>query len=109
MLAFPRRFWYYRTLEIVTGDFKVALAVLASGANFGGSRTYHNMTAVAAFPDLDLALFKDLGRFHIVQQRTVAFFMALLNGRYQAELGRQFREAFLLGSFGKASYMSVHS
>ena len=55
------------------------------------------MTAVAAFPNLNAGLFKDLLRFHIVQQRTVAFLMGLFNGADRTEtLGKRMK-ALLLG------------
>ena len=60
------------------------------------------MTAVAALPDLDLALFEDLGGLHVLKQGAIALLMVLLNGSHQTELGGQLREALLLGGLGKA-------
>ena len=76
--------------------------MVAGGTNGGSLGTYHDVAAVSALPNLDLALGKDLCHFHIVKQRSVALLVVLLNGRHQAEFGRQLREALLLGSLGKA-------
>ena len=74
----------------------------ACRANFRRLGAYHQVTAVAAFPDLYFALFEDCGGFHVLQQSAVAFFVVLFDGSNHAELGGQFREAFLFGSFGEA-------
>ena len=81
----------------------------AHGANLRRGAAEVDVAAVAALPHLDFALLEDLCGLYIVQQRTVALLVALLNGGHQAELGGQLREALLLSGLGKASYMSVHS
>ena len=83
-------------------DFKIALRVIAGGANFRSLGAHDDVTTVAAFPDFNLALFKDLHGFHIGQQLAVAFLVMLFNGGNQAEFGGQLREALLLGGLGKA-------
>ena len=75
--------------------------MVAGGADHGRLLAYHDMTAVAALPYLDLALGKDLGHLHVVQQRTVALLVVLLNGGHQTEAGSQLREALLLGGLGE--------
>ena len=47
---------------ILFADFKIALRVRADGAGFGGLGADDDMTAVAAFPNLDLTLFEDGSR-----------------------------------------------
>ncbi len=61
-----------------------------------------NMSAVAAFPDLDLALFENLLHLDIFQQGAIAFLVVLFDLRDQTELCSQLRKAFFLGGFGKA-------
>ena len=87
---------------VVTVNFKEALGVQAGGTHLRGGSAHYNVTAVAALPHLDLALFKDLSRLHIVQQGTIALLVALLDGGYQTELGGKLREPLLFGGFGKA-------
>ena len=60
------------------------------------------MTAVAAFPYLDLALLEYLLGFDIPEQCTVALLVTLLDCSYKAELCCQLSEAFLLGCLCKA-------
>lgn len=67
---------------IIAVNFKEALGIETGGANLGGSGAYHDVTAVAALPHLDLTLFEDLRSLHIVQQGAVALLVALLNGSH---------------------------
>ena len=60
----------------------------------------HDVTAVAALPDLNLALLKDLLGLHVVQQGAVSLLMGLLNGSNASELGRKSRKALFLGLLG---------
>ena len=83
-------------------NFKIALGMVAGGANLRGLLAYDDVTAVAALPHLDLALGEDLRHLHIVQQGTVALLVMLFNGGDQAETLGQLMETFLIGSFGKA-------
>lgn len=46
---------------------EIALRVIAYGANVGSFSANYDVTAVAAFPDLDLTFGEDLSRFHILQ------------------------------------------
>ena len=59
------------------------------------------MTAVAAFPHLDLGLLKDFLSLDVVQQGTVALLMHLLDGGNATELCGELGEALLLGDLGK--------
>ena len=90
-------------------DFKVTLRMAAGRTDLRRFLAHDDVTAVAALPHLDLALGEDLRHLHIVQQGTVALLMVLFNGGYQAETLGQLMKAFLIGSFGKPSYISVHS
>ena len=77
-------------------DFEVALGVVAGGADVGGLGADDDVAAVAALPDLDLALFKDLGGLDVAQQRAVALFVMALDLADEAELLRQLGKALLL-------------
>ena len=57
------------------------------------------MSAVAAFPNLDFALFEDLGRFHVLEEGAVAFFVLLFDGGDHAEFLGECGEAFFFGGF----------
>ena len=92
----------YGVLIVFRVDLKVALGMIAGRANLRRFFAYDDMTAVAALPDLDGTLGKDLGGFHIAQQRTVAFLVVLFNGCHQAEPFCQLRESLGFGGFGKA-------
>ena len=73
------------SLIILRVNFKVALGMVAGGADLRGLLAHDDVTAVAALPYLDLTLGKDLRHLHIVQQGTVALLMVLFNGGDQAE------------------------
>ena len=90
------------TLIVFCVNFKIALGMVAGGADLRGLLAYDDVTAVAALPHLDLALGEDLRHLHIVQQGTVALLVVLFNGGDQAETLGQLMETFLIGSFGKA-------
>ena len=66
--------------------FEVGLRVGADWANVGGFGTYDDVSAVAAFPDLDFALFEHLGGFHVLEEGAVAFFVRLFDGSNHAKL-----------------------
>ena len=59
------------------------------------------MAAVAALPDLDLALFKDLGGLDVAQQRAVALLVMALDLADEAELLRQLGKALFLCGLGE--------
>ena len=82
---------------VLLANLKVGLGMGADGADLGGSRTDHDVTAVAALPDGDAALFEDLHSLYILQQRTVALLVGLLNGGNAAELCGELVEALGLG------------
>ena len=73
----------------------------ADGADFGGLGAYDNVPAVAAFPNLDFALFEHLCGFHVLEEGTVAFFVHLFDGGDFAELGGESGEAFFFGGLGE--------
>ena len=68
----------------------------------GSVRSDEDMSAVPAFPHLDLALFKDLPHLYIFQEGTVTLFVMLLDSGYHTELFRKLREALLLRGLCKA-------
>ena len=71
--------------------------MLADGADLGGCRTDDDMAAVAALPDGDAALGKDLHGLHVVQELAVALLVDLLDGGHAPELLGQLMEALLVG------------
>ena len=83
-------------------DFKEALRMITSRTNIGSLCADDDMTAVAALLYLDLALFKYLSSFNIVEQCTVSFLMMFFDCRNKFEFCRELGESFFLGSFGKA-------
>ena len=54
-------------LVVFCVDFKIALWVVADGANLGSLFADNNMTAVTAFPNLDFAPFENLCSFNIAE------------------------------------------
>ena len=74
----------------------------ADGAHLGSFFAHDDMTAVAALPHLDAALFEDLLGLHIFQQRAVALLVVLLDGGHAPEFGGKLGKAFLLGGDGEA-------
>ena len=48
--------------------FKVALGMIAGGTYLRSADAYYNVAAISAFPDLYLALFKDLGRLDVFKK-----------------------------------------
>ena len=75
--------------------------MIAGGTDLGGLCADSDVAAVAAFPDLDFALFEHLRCLQIVQQCAVALFVVLFDLRDEAEALCQLREALFLGSLGK--------
>ena len=78
-------------------DFKVSLGMEAGGANLGSGSTNCNVTAVAAFPILNSALFKYFLCFYIVKKSAVSFFVSLFNCGNSTELCGKLLKAFFLG------------
>ena len=74
----------------------------ADWADFRGLRAYDDVSAVAAFPDLDFALFEDFCCFDVLEECTVAFFMRFFDGGDHAELLGEGGEAFGFGGLGEA-------
>ena len=83
-------------------DLEECLGMGANRANFRCLGASDQVTAVAALPHHDAGLLEDSLGFHIMQQSTIALFMALFDGRYTAELGSQLLEAFFFGFAGHA-------
>ena len=58
--------------------FKIALWMITYRTYFRRLSSYHNMSAVTAFPYLNFTLFKYLCSFNILKKCTISFFMMLL-------------------------------
>ena len=71
--------------------------MIAHGADLGSLCANHQMTAVAALPHGDTALFKDRFGLHILQQCAVALLMGLLDCGNAPELLRKRMEALFIG------------
>ena len=56
-----------RELVVLSEQFEVSLRMSAGGAEFGSLRAYDDVSAVAAFPYLDFALFEDFLCFYILE------------------------------------------
>ena len=70
---FGSRFFMQGPVSVVLlPQLEIALRMAAGGADLRRLGADDDVSAVAAFPDLDLALFKDLRRLQIVQQGAVA-------------------------------------
>ena len=65
---------------ILLAHFKIRLGMLADRAELGRLRANDRMTAVAALPHGDAALFKDLHGLHILQQCAAALLVRLFDG-----------------------------
>ena len=76
--------------------------MLANRAYLGRLRANHDVAAIAAFPNLHFALFKHALGLYIRQERAIALFVFLFNGRHAAELLGQIVEALFIGFAGHA-------
>ena len=65
---------------ILCMNLKIALRVIAGRAYLGSFGSHYDMSAVAAFPDFNLAFFKNLCGLHVLKQGTVTLLMGLFNG-----------------------------
>ncbi len=88
-------------LVVFSSDFEEGLRVGADGACGWGLGADDDVTAVAAFPHLDFALFEDGCSFHVLEEGAVAFLVALLDGGDGAELLGEGGKAFGFGSLRK--------
>ena len=87
---------------ILCVNLKVALRMSAGGAKLGRVCTNNDMSAVAAFPNLYLALFEYGGGLYIFEKGSVTLLMMLFDSGYETEFMSQFLESFFFGCFGKA-------
>ena len=83
-------------------QFKETSRMLANRAYGWSSGAYYDMSAVAAFPDLNFTAFENLLGFYIVEQLPVAFFVSLFDSAYLTEAFCQIMEAFFICFFGHA-------
>ena len=97
--------FFFKKSVVLFPELEIALGMVADGADVGSLGSDHEMSAVAALPYLNAALFKYLLTLDIVEQRAVSVLMGLLDGRHAAESRRESREALLLGVLG---HMVVH-
>ena len=88
-------------LIILCVHFKIALRMITYRAYRRCFCSYHNMSTVTAFPNLDLALFKHLRSFNIFKKCTISLLVMLLNLSYSSEFCCKFRKTFFLSCFSK--------
>lgn len=103
ILSFPAQILC--RLIILASHFKVALRVAADGADLRCLCSHNDVTAVSAFPDLDLAFFKDSLRLNILKELAIPFFVCFFDRRYAAKLLGKLMEAFLIGIL---SHTDIH-
>ena len=89
-------------LEIILVEFEISLWMCANRANLRSLGAHNDVSAIAAFPNLHFASFENFSSLHIVEECTVALFVAFFDGRYAAELLCEFRKTFLLRSLCKS-------
>ena len=78
-------------------------------AYFWGLRANYYMTAVAAFPYRNGALFKYACGFDVFKQGAIAFLVVFFDCAYKTEFFRKFVKPSSSAVFAKPSYISVHS
>ena len=83
-------------------DLEVALGMSAGGADLRSGSSYHDMSAVTALPNLDLALLEYLSGLNVVKKRAVSFLVRLLNSGYKAEFSCELVESLFLSGLCKA-------
>ena len=66
-------------------NFKIAIGMIAGQANHGRGGAHDYVAAVAAFPHLDLALFKHIGHLDGFEQRAITILVMLLDRGDQPE------------------------
>ena len=76
--------------------------MVAHRADIRGLGPDDDVTAVAAFPDLDTALLEDRLLFDVLQKLAIALLMGFLDRAHTAEFLGQLGEALFLGFFGHA-------
>lgn len=86
---------------VLSIDFEISLRMSAYRADFRSLCSDYDMTAVAAFPNLDFALSEHFLRLHIMKQRSVTLFVMFFDGCDSTEFSSEFRESFLFSSISK--------
>ena len=86
---------------IFHADLEISLGMGADRAGLRCGGVHHDMAAVPALPNLDLALLEDLLGLHVPEQGAAALLVMLLDLGRHAEFGGQLRETLLLGGLGK--------
>ena len=93
-------------LIVLLANLEVGLGMVAHGAHLGSLGANNNVTAVAAFPNLDAGFFKHGLGFHVLQQLAVTLFVGLLDSSNPTELLGKIVEAFLV-SFLRHSVIHI--
>ena len=83
-------------LIIFCMNFEISLWMCTHRTDLRCFFTYHNMSAIAAFPNLHFTLCKNFLHLYIMKKSTISFLMLLLNGTDQPELCSQLRKPFFL-------------
>ena len=81
---------------------EVSLRMSAYRADSRCFLAYHDMSAVAALPYFHRRFLEYLLRFYVVEECTLAFFVAFLHLGYHTETGCQLGKSFLLRGLSKA-------
>ena len=93
---------FFRAKSVIRRiDLKIGLRMRADRTYLGSVRSDEDMSAVPAFPHLDLALFKDLPHLYIFQEGTVTLFVMLFDGCDHPELLSQLWKTFFFCSLCK--------
>lgn len=85
------------TLVVLGLNLKIALRVLAHGADLGGGKTDNEVAAVAAFPDSDFTAGEYFGIFNIGEQLAQGRLVMTFDGSCAAETFGEIMEAFGIG------------
>lgn len=96
-------------LVILGSQLKVALRVIAHGADFGSLLAYHNMATVRALPYTVAIAAEHNGVLNILEQTAVALLMRLFDGTYHSNFSAISSKPSSRASLAKVAYMSVHS
>ena len=87
---------------VLSSYFEEALRMSAYRADLRSLCSDYDMSAVAAFPDLDFALLENSCSLNVVEESSVSLLMLLLDCCNEPELDGQILESFFLSCLGKA-------
>ena len=83
-------------------NLKIALGMSTGGADLRRIRANYDMSAVTAFPYLNLALCKYSGSLNIAEKRAVSLLVVSLDSGYETEFGCKLGKSLLIGSLSKS-------